>query len=101
VLSLGDAVLKRTPRERIVQSVLRYSSVECNRLLRRRGRFWQHESYDHWVRDVDELERIMHYVEGNPLKARLAVSPNDYEYSSAYERKRLGLEFGEPLLRPK
>ena len=33
--------------------------------------FWQNESYDHWVRVRDELDKIVGYVEENPVAAGL------------------------------
>lgn len=83
----------------IVHSFNRHTGNQCNLRLGRSGSFWQHESYDHWIRDADELERIILYIEANPVKAGLASSPEGFVYSSAYERKRLGLEMGGPLLR--
>jgi hypothetical protein len=53
------------------------------------------------VRDVGELERIIRYVEANPVKAGLARSPEEYSFSSAHDRRVLQLEFGEPLVRPR
>jgi REP-associated tyrosine transposase len=43
----------------------------CNLELKRNGSFWQHESYDHVVRDEKELERIILYILNNPVKAGL------------------------------
>jgi type I restriction enzyme R subunit len=97
--TLGTAITQRTARERIMQSINRYTSRECNRVLGRRGTFWQHEGYDHWVRDVEELERIMHYVEGNPVKAGLVGCSEGWSFSSAHDRHRNGLAFGVPLIR--
>jgi putative transposase len=88
---------KQTPRQRIVHSLNRFTASQCNEILSRTGIFWQHESFDHWVRDIDELERIMRYIEENPVKALLAKSPEDWPYSSAFIRKQLGLEWGEPI----
>jgi type I restriction enzyme R subunit len=93
---LGD----RLPREIVQHSVNRFSSGRCNEILGRAGPFWQHESYDHWIRDIDELERIILYIENNPVKAGLAAAAEDWEYSSAHARKAAGLVFGEPLIRP-
>jgi type I restriction enzyme R subunit/putative DNA methylase len=57
---------------------------DANRLLGRTGEaFWQHESYDHWVRDATEWQRIANYIESNPVKAGLVVHPADYAWSSA------------------
>jgi REP-associated tyrosine transposase len=99
VESLGPAVEAQTPRERVVHSINRHIAYECNQVLGKQGPFWQHEAYDHWVRDVDELERIMDYIENNPVKAGLVESPQAWLYSSAHDRHRLRLERGEPLCR--
>ncbi len=88
-----------TARERIMYSMKRYTANRCNRLLGARGAFWQAESYDHWVRDADEMERILLYIEGNPVKAGLVDTPERWLFSSAAVRKRSGLEFGCTLLK--
>src|SRR5262249_25099207 len=98
VASLKDAD-QRTARERIMQSLKRYTGRECNRLLGRQGTFWQAESYDHWVRGLDEFERIVAYIEGNPVETGLATAPEDWPYSSARDRKERGLVIGKPLTR--
>lgn len=90
---------RRSPREQIMHSVKAYSSRKCNEVLSRQGAFWQAESYDHWVRDSDELERIIRYIEDNPVKARLARMPEDWRFSSAWLRKQNGLPFGSPISR--
>jgi putative transposase len=60
---------------------------EANRLLGRAGApFWQHESYDHWVRSQKELHRIAAYIEENPVSAGLAATPEDWPWSTATRR---------------
>jgi REP element-mobilizing transposase RayT len=60
---------------------------EANRILGRTGEtFWQAESYDHWVRDNSESERIVTYIENNPIKAGLVERPEEYPWSSAGSR---------------
>jgi putative transposase len=88
---------RRSPREIITYSLNRFTSKVCNRLLQRRGAFWQTESYDHWIRDVDELERIISYIEENPVKAQLAETPEQWPFSSAHARNQLGTAWGMPL----
>jgi REP element-mobilizing transposase RayT len=59
----------------------------ANRLLGRTGEpFWQKESYDHWVRNKDEFEKIRAYIEANPVKAGLVRNPRDFPWSSAERR---------------
>ncbi len=90
---------KRSARERIMHSIKSYTANQGNKHLSLQGRFWQQESYDHWVRDVDELERIIHYVENNPLQPGLAAAPASWPFSSAHDRAVLDLPLGMPLLR--
>jgi type I restriction enzyme R subunit len=87
----------RSPRERIMHSVKGYSGYRCNRILGLTGTFWQGESYDHVVRNEDEMMRIIEYIEMNPVKAGLAVHAVDWRWSSAFDRKRYSVPFGEPL----
>jgi putative transposase len=97
VASLVPTDPPRSPRERISYSIQRYSANQCNRLLGRQGQFWQHESYDHWVRDLDELERIIHYIENNPVRAGLCRTAAEWPHSSAALRVQLGLPFAAAL----
>ena len=51
---------------------------QANLILGRTGEpFWQDESFDHRVRDEAELDRIVRYVEYNPVNAGLAANPRD------------------------
>ncbi len=69
---------------RLLQSLKGATARRANMVLCRTGQtFWQAESYDHWVRDEPELNRIAAYIENNPVKAGLAASPSQYRWSSA------------------
>jgi len=50
----------------------------CNQALGRRGAFWQHESYDHVVRNAREYQRIVDYILNNPVRAGLADRWEDW-----------------------
>ncbi len=55
-----------------------------NATLGRIGKpFWQDESFDHWVRNSAEFERIRYCIEWNPVSAKLVTKPGDWEWSSA------------------
>jgi len=57
---------------------------QANLILGRTGEaFWQNESFDHRVRDEEELERIIRYAERNPVSAGLSANPGDWPWSSA------------------
>jgi len=58
----------------------------ANQILGRTGQpFWQRESYDHWVREERQLQRIVAYIENNPVHAGHAREPSQYRWSSASE----------------
>jgi putative DNA methylase len=83
----GDEVADaRGPLSRIMHSLKSYTANEANRILGRTGAFWQRESYDHWVRDDDELARIVEYITANPVKARLVDEPHRWFFCSAHDR---------------
>ncbi|HLF19354.1 MAG TPA: hypothetical protein VI704_01060, partial [Bacteroidota bacterium] len=65
----------------ILENLKWYTALKANRALGRRGAFWQHESYDHVIRDDDELETFIRYVIENPVKARLAKHWRDWKWT--------------------
>jgi putative transposase len=57
-----------------------------NRILRRTGqRFWQDESFDHWVHNEGQFARTKNYIERNPVKAGLVAKAEDWPWSSAFK----------------
>lgn len=89
----------RTPRELIMKALKGYTARRCNQLLGRRGPFWQDESYDHVVRNDEELRRIIEYVEQNPVKAALVAAAEAWRWSSAADRRSRSIVAGEYLLK--
>ena len=79
--------LLMTPLEsvsKVMQSLKRFTARDANRILGLTDQsFWQDESYDRLVRNESEFERIVHYIEWNPVTAGLAVTPEDFPWSSA------------------
>jgi REP element-mobilizing transposase RayT len=45
--------------------------------------FWQHESYDHLIRDEEDLYRCCQYTLFNPVDAGLCSRPEAWRWSSA------------------
>ena len=57
---------------------------QANLQLGRTGNyFWQDESFDHWVRNPAEWQKIRNYIERNPVAAGLVARPEDFQWSSA------------------
>ena len=69
-----------------MHSLKSYTAHKANKILGRQGPFWQHESYDHWVRDEAELERIVAYIIANPVTVKLVAQPYDWYFGSAHDR---------------
>ncbi len=67
----------------VLQRWKSFTAHEANRILGRRGGFWQEESFDHLIRNRESFERFVAYVEGNPVAAGLCTRPEDWPYSSA------------------
>lgn len=66
---------------KILQELKSKTALRSNKILNRSGAFWQHESYDHVVRDHNELIRIVKYVVNNPVKAGLCEKWEDWKWS--------------------
>jgi type I restriction enzyme R subunit len=49
----------------------KFTAAQINQAMRRRGRFWQEESFDHLVRSSEELEYLQRYIAENPMNANL------------------------------
>ena len=76
----------QVPLRRITGGIKGVSARDANESLGRTGKpFWQDESFDHWIRDGAEFERIRNYIEHNPAKAGLAASPAHWRWSSAHK----------------
>ena len=60
---------------RIFHSWKSYTSKRANKILGLSGTFWQREYYDRIVRDSEDLETTMRYVQMNPQKAGLVNWP--------------------------
>src|SRR5215471_3060261 len=65
----------------IMHRIKRRSARESNKVLNRRGEFWEHESYDHFIRDDDEWQRTIGYVLNNPVKSGLVKHWKDWKWA--------------------
>lgn len=68
-----------------------YMAKEANKLLCRKGRFWQKDYWDTYMRDTRHEICALHYIENNPVKAGLAPSAAEWPWSSARFRDKFGM----------
>jgi len=73
------------PIPKITQSIKGFTARAANKILGRTGeRFWQDEGYDHAIRNTDEMNKIIRYIERNPVISGLIDAPENWLWSSAF-----------------
>jgi putative transposase len=80
-----------TPMSRIVENWKKFTAHEANKVLRRAGAFWQEDYWDVFMRDSAHEIRTRHYIETNPVNARLVGGANEWPWSSARFRDENGV----------
>ncbi|MEX2316851.1 MAG: transposase [Pirellulales bacterium] len=62
----------------------KFTARDLNKLLKRRGQFWQNGFYDHRCRNDKELYDQCLYNEHNPVRRGLVITAETWPYSSAF-----------------
>lgn len=84
------------PMSQLVDAWKGYTAKEANKILGRKGRFWQDGYWDTYMRGGDHEVRTRRYIETNPTKAGLVALSKEWLWGSArfrdeYERLCLPL----------
>jgi putative DNA methylase len=70
---------------KILQGWKGYTGREANAMLGLTGQaFWQDESFDHLIRNGEDLYRCCHYTTANPVEAGLCAKAEDWKWSSLH-----------------
>ena len=64
----------------IMDAIKGASSHKVNKMLGRRGRVWQPESFDHVLRSSENLDAKIAYLLENPVRAGLVREWTDYPW---------------------
>ena len=72
---------KPFPLQKIMYDHKHFIAIEANKILKRKGHFWQDEHYDHYIRNEKEFLDILNYIYMNPLKAKLVEEPEKWEHT--------------------
>jgi REP element-mobilizing transposase RayT len=80
-----------TPMARILESWKKHTANKANRLLDRRGEFWQADYWDTIMRDSGHELETRNYIEKNPARAGLVLDLKSWPWSSARFRDELGV----------
>lgn len=65
---------------RIMHSIKSFTAHQINRMLNKKGKVWQDESYDRVIRDEDEFIEKINYIANNPIKANLVTGSENYKW---------------------
>lgn len=71
----------------ILHSIKSFTAQMANKLLQRNGQFWQHESFDRYIRNYKHFAAVVRYIEQNPVKAGLCDAAEEWTFSSAFEMR--------------
>ena len=85
------------PMAKLVQGWKGYTARHINRVLGWRGKLWQDDYWDRYIRDEAHCRKVVHYIEANPVKAGLVKTPVEWPFSSARHRD----EYNRLQLSPK
>lgn len=87
----------QTPLAEVLHSWKSFTAREANRLLGRRGAFWEREYWDAKMRHDEQEREAARYIEANPVKAGLTKEARKWAWSSARFRDEYGvLRWPEP-----
>ncbi len=78
------------PLAKIMKEFKRYTAREVNKVLRRRGAFWDEDYFDTYMRNADHELKTTRYIENNPVKALLVRELGEWPWSSARYRDKFG-----------
>jgi len=76
-----------TSLAKIMQWIKTNSAKYWNRTHSAVGHLWGNRYFARIIRDQDDFEGIMEYIDQNPVKAGLVANPSDWIASGAFLRK--------------
>ncbi len=72
---------KNYPLSDVLRLIKGSTARLANKLLDRSGEFWQHESYDHYVRSEKEYNKIIEYILLNPVKSGFVTDWREWKWN--------------------
>ena len=79
------------PMSQTIDAWKGFTAKKANRILGRKGQFWQEGYWDTYMRDTEHELKTRQYIENNPTKAKLVAFRKEWPWGSArfrdaYER---------------
>ncbi len=76
-------LVQDVPMSQLMDAWKGFTAKEANKLLGRKRHFWQEGYWDTFMRDGEQESKMRRYIENNPAKAKLVLSPMEWPWSSA------------------
>lgn len=67
--------------EDVLKSIKGRTAIDINRAIDSKGKLWQRDSYEHIVRNVEQLRAFQTYIRDNPTEPNLKAG--EYRHSNA------------------
>jgi len=74
------AALKGNSLAKLMQSFKGHTAYEINKLLNKKGPFWQPQYHDHAFRQDEDLNEVVLYTLHNPIRAGLVKDFHDFPF---------------------
>ena len=78
---------KETSLSKIMQWIKTNSAKSLNNTFNSIDHLWGHRYFARIIKDQNEFEAVMNYIDENPVKAGLVATPEEWIASGAYYRK--------------
>ncbi len=59
------------------------TAYEANKILNRKGKFWEDESFDTYIRNDKHRTNVIHYILNNPVKIGICKFWEEYPFAWA------------------
>ena len=69
------------PISKITHGIKSYTANCANEILKRKGQFWEHESFNRYSRSDEDTIKVIKYIFNNPVEAGLVSKREDWLWS--------------------
>lgn len=90
---------KIKPLDMIINSLRSFTTNAINRLFGQKGKFWHEDYFGLEIEDRAELQRVVEYMEQQPVQRKLVSKPELFKFSSARIRRAVNLNPGSPIIK--
>ena len=67
--------------ESALGALKQHVAYEGNKILKRNGKMWCDENFDHWCRTQESVDKFIQYIKNNPVKAGLVNNWQEWKWT--------------------